>query len=463
MYRSATVLVVFIVCSGLVSSPQTHAQQAVEKEALVKKTQRVQAVDTDGKPIDGVTFRPFGLNMSYFWPESLMGKPVNATTDKEGFVSLDYPALFADSVNCKSIDCAVEHLDHIGAIARIPINETDPQKVTLKKGVRFGLKAIEIDGSPVKERFAAMMAGETAPLFRQVGTDGLIETKGAAPGPNQVMLVQPMKDNKTRFSEALFFHFNDRDHEVGVVVDDVELLPGARVFGKLPSNIKRPIKDGVVLACQRPLPMKGANELGLRQLTWGDWTTVAEDGSFEFLSMPRSGKIQIIAMCDGWVSPGERMMTKGQTFTVSEEDLEVELELQPTMDGIVEVKDEAGDPIQDATVVFWPNELWEDFGSQLLGERMQSIDRAKAQMGQNETRVSADRFNAFLRKTDDKGRAVVPNLPSRFELPFAVSKKGFENLEKRLPAPLDADGPQAEPVDRLTSQISVTLKKIESP
>ena len=34
------------------------------------------------------------------------------------------------------------------------------------------------------------------------------------------------------------------------------------------------------------------------------------------------------------------MMTKGQTFTVSDEDLEVELELQPTMDGIVEVKDE---------------------------------------------------------------------------------------------------------------------------
>ena len=61
------------------------------------------------------------------------------------------------------------------------------------------------------------------------------------------MLVQPMKDNKTRFSEALFFHFNDRDQEVGVVVDDVELLPGARVYGKLPSNIKRPIKDGVVI------------------------------------------------------------------------------------------------------------------------------------------------------------------------------------------------------------------------
>ena len=103
-----------------------------------------------------------------------MGKSINSTTDKEGFVSLDYPTLFADSVQCKSIDCEVTHSDHVGTIARIPISETETQIVTLKKGVRFGLKAIEIDGSPVKERFAAMMSGETAPVFRQVGTDGCL-------------------------------------------------------------------------------------------------------------------------------------------------------------------------------------------------------------------------------------------------------------------------------------------------
>lgn len=463
MYCSATVLVVSIVCSGWISLSQTHAQQRVEKEALVKKALKVQAVDSDGKPIEGVLFRPFGLNMSYFWPESLMGKSINYTTDKEGFVSLDCPTLFADSVQCKSIDCEVTHAGHVGTIARIPISETETQKVTLKKGVRFGLKAIEIDGAPVKERFAAMMSGETAPVFRQVGADGLIETKGAATGPHQVMLVQPMKDNKTRFSEALFFHFNDRDQEVGVVVDDVELLPGLRVFGKLPSNIKRPIKDGVVIACQRPLPMKDARELELKQVMWQDWTSIAEDGSFEFLSMPRTGTIQIIALCDGWVSPGERMMTKGQMFTVSEEDLEVELDLQPTMDAIVDVKGEAGEPIQDAEVGFWPNELWEDFGSTILGERWQSIDQVKTRMGQEEIRIDSDRFKAFHRKTDGKGRAVIPNLPSRFEMPFAVNKKGFENLQKNLPAPSDADGLKAESAVRLTSQITVTLKKSESP
>ncbi len=464
MVRSASVLVASMVCWGVLSSSQSNAQQLVEKESLVKKTQKVQAVDTDGNPIADATFKPFGLNLSYFWPASLMGKPIDSISDKEGFVSLEYPQLFADSVQCKSIDCVVSHSEYVGAIARIPINATECQKVTLKKGIRFALKGIEIDGSPVKERFAALMSGDTAPSFRQVGTDGLIETKSAATGPHQVMLVQPRNDNKTRFSEALFFHFNDRDQDDGVVVDDVELLPGARVFGKLPSNIKRPIKEGVVIARQRPLPMKDANELGMRQLSWGDWTTIAEDGSFAFVSMPRSGKIQIIAMCDGWVSPGERMMTKGQTFTVSDDDLEVELELQPTMDGVIEVKDEAGTPIHDANVSFWPNELWEDYGSQILGQRSRSIDEAKLQMGlEQESGSASDRINAFSGKTDDKGRVVIRNLPSRFALPFMVEKKGFDALKRNLPVPLNSDGVETESAERLTSQIYVTLKKAESP
>ncbi len=463
MYRSACVLFTSMVCWGLFCAVHTLAQQLVEKEDLVKKTQKVQAVDADGNPIEGVSIKPFGLNTSYFWPESLMGKPVNSTTDKGGYVSLAYPELFADSVQCKSIDCMVEHLEYVGAVARIPINETEPQKVTLTKGVRFGLKAIDLDGLPVKERFGVLMSGDATPIFRQVGTDGLIETKGASLGPHQVMLIQPMADKKTRFSEALFFNFNDRDQELGVVVDDVELQPGVRVFGKLPSNIKRPVKDGVLIARQQPMPMTNARELGMRQLMWGEWTTIAEDGSFEFLSMPRYGKIQVIAMCDGWVALDEGRMTKGQTFSVSDEDLEVELELQPTMDAIIDVKDEAGNPIQDASVAFWPNQLWVDFGSQILGQRFQSLDQVKAQVAQNEASVTFDRISAFLEKTDAKGRAVIRNLPSRSEQPFLVEKRGFASPEQRLPLPTNPKERQAETAERLTSEISVTLKKAETP
>jgi hypothetical protein len=243
----------------------------------------------------------------------------------------------------------------------------------------------------------------------------------------------------------------------------VELQPGVRVFGKLPSNIKRPVKDGVVIARQQPMPMTNAREFGMRQLMWGEWTKIAEDGSFEFLSMPRSGKIQVIAMCDGWVALDEGRMTKGQTFSVSDEDLEVELELEPTMDAIIDVKDEAGNPIQDASVAFWPNPLWVDFGSQILGQRFQSLDQVKAQVAQNEASVTLDRVSAFLEKTDAKGRAVIRNLPSRSEQPFLVEKRGFASPEQSLPLPKNPEERQAETAERLTSEISVTLKKAETP
>ncbi len=466
MFRPVFALLTSLACVAYgwgFPTASLFAQQLVEKEALVKKTQKVQAVDEDGKPIPGVVIKPFGLNTSYFWPENLMGKPARFQTDHDGFVTLEYPELFADGVKCKSIDCTLVHSEHVGAVARIPIQE-ETQKITLKKGVRFSLKAIDVNGDAVKERFAAMMSGETTALFQQIGTDGLIETKGASIGPHQVMLVQPSKDNKTKFSEALFFHLSDRDQELGVVVDDVELYPGVRVFGKLPATIPRPVKEGYVIARQQPLPMKEAQEaLGGRQLMWGEWSTIAEDGSFEFVSMPRTGKIQVIALCDGWVSRGEGLTTKGQSFAVSEEDLEVELELTRTMDGTVEVKDEAGNPVPDATVSFWPNQLWEDFGSQILGQRWRSLGEVIAQIEQDENRIGPRLSNAYTGKTDSNGRVVVRNLPAYSAMPFEVQKKGFEMAQSKLP-PADAADSRAAGIDSgLTSQIEIKLKKSESP
>ncbi len=47
MYRSASVLAAFLVFSVFVFTTQSKAQQAVEKEAFVKKSQKVQAIDVD--------------------------------------------------------------------------------------------------------------------------------------------------------------------------------------------------------------------------------------------------------------------------------------------------------------------------------------------------------------------------------------------------------------------------------
>ena len=48
----------------------------------------------DKRCLAGVTIKPYGLNTSYFWPERLLGKPIESTTDKNGLASLEYPLLF---------------------------------------------------------------------------------------------------------------------------------------------------------------------------------------------------------------------------------------------------------------------------------------------------------------------------------------------------------------------------------
>ncbi len=60
-----------------------------EKEAEskdVKKVQRIEFVDDQEKPIEGVNFLPFGLNTSYFWPEDLMGKATTYRSNAEGVI-----------------------------------------------------------------------------------------------------------------------------------------------------------------------------------------------------------------------------------------------------------------------------------------------------------------------------------------------------------------------------------------
>ncbi len=462
MFRILLGFLTLVLTLGVAHLSVLHAQ-GVDKESLVKKTQRVTLIDSDGKPIDGVSIKPFGLNLSYFWPDSLLGDPVETFTDIAGLAILEYPQLFADGVQCKSIDCIVAHTEYVGVVVRIPVNDTDDYKLTLKKGVRFSLKGIDEEGVPIKQRFAAMMSGDTPPKFRHVELDGSIETKGAAQGGHQVMLVQPMRDGKTRFSEALFFHFSDKDQEDGVLVDDVELIPGIRVFGSLPDDIARPVTNGVVMACQMPMEIKNAAELKLRSLMWTDWTTVAEDGTFEFPSLPRSGRLQLIALCDGWVSPGERIMTKGQLFSVSDEDLEVSLNMEPTMDAIIDVKDAFGKPIEDAHVGFWPNELWQDYGSQILGERSKSIEQAQSQIEPSQaSKPHIHRFDAFSGKTNEQGRIRIQNLPTRSAQEFSVGKKGFDPFTKSINPPSKDDGVDAESTERPTSQIVVTLKASES-
>ncbi len=95
----------------------------------------------------------------------------------------------------------------------------------MQPGLRLALQGIDEEGDPVKE-FTALMSSDQAPAKWERKADGFIESKAIAIGHYQTMLVNPKPDGKTCFSECLIFQFTEADLSKGVVVENIEVLPG---------------------------------------------------------------------------------------------------------------------------------------------------------------------------------------------------------------------------------------------
>jgi hypothetical protein len=408
---------------------KTLAQDDANKP-VEKRLQRVVFKDTEGNPIPGVKFTPWGLNMSYFWPTKLMGDPKDTISDADGLALIEYPAEFASKLACSSIDGTISHPDYIGTVGRLTVSETSDYEVILKQGIRLKVVGIDAEGNPIKEKYGVCFGGEAPPTEWPQADDGSIQSKSVATGVNQLMLVQPMPDGKTRFSQPLLFNFNEADLEEGKTVDDIELEEGIRVFGTISADVIRPVKNGRVLAIHMPLAIENGVEKQANLLAWSEQAKINEDGTFEMASMPRFGRIQLIAICDGWTGLGKRVFTEGQTFFAQDMDLEVELKMERTTDVVLFVLDEFDNPIEGAEVFFSPNQLWKDYGSQILGEGDRSIDSIEVQLGMRDKSILAvHSWDKYSGKTDATGKILVDNIPIRGEEPFSVSKKGFIPLE----------------------------------
>jgi hypothetical protein len=357
-----------------------------------------------------------------------MGPPTAHRTNADGIAEVDYPEMIAGTVLCTSIDAIVSHPDYIRAIARVTVSESKDFEVILKQGVSFKLKAVDEDGKPLSKPFSVIMSGETPPEnWNDLGT-GTIESKAIPNGDHQAMIVMPGTDGKTCFSEPLFIRVGEKDREKGVLLEDVEVYTGTRLTGKISDKVPRPIRDGQVMALQAPMPFEDKQNVGIETLRWGEWVPIREDGSFEFVSLPRSGKIQMIAKCDGFV--GKRGFTNDESFDIEELETNVTLEMTPTIDVEIVVTDNAGLPISGASVGSSPNQLWAGWGSQILGTKWKSIDEVVARLDPTKSVPEREMaFRDFSSKTDAEGIARIRNLPQD-ERDFYVGKKEYEVQEQ---------------------------------
>jgi len=185
------------------------------------------------------------------------------------------------------------------------------------------------------------------------------------------------------------------------------------------------------MALQAPMPFEDKQNVGIETLRWGEWVPIREDGSFEFVSLPRSGKIQMIAKCDGFVGKADdRGFTIGESFEIDETETKVTLAMEPTIDVEIVVTDKAGLPVSGADVGFNPNQLWAGWGSQILGERWKSmadvVDRLDPTKSVPEREMT---FRDYSSETDAEGIARIRNLPQD-ERDFYVGKREYEVQEQ---------------------------------
>ncbi len=391
---------------------------AAEPSAPKILTRTIKVVDQDGKPIAGAMIDAWSINGGYFWPtQTLERKPCKTQVD--GSAALRYPEV-ADyeilKLPVEMIKVSVYHPDYCSQEVEVPVGSEHNAafEVQLSPGISLTLNAVDIDGKPVTEPFAVAMPGAYYISRWNRPKPSQAHGRFIKPGNQQLMLFQPKPDGRHLFSEVLSFHF-DEDKEPAVVVDEIELQPGIRLRGRLADSVPRPVKNGYVLAAHCPLPLGNTYSDQFPSLIYYATAEIEADGSFEFKSMPLTGTVQLIALCDQWVGPkaDDSTFIVGQTFDVESDKDSIVLNMERTFDAKIRVLDEQGQPVEGIGLVSTPNQLYKNGGSTILGMRRQTADMLKCQIGDEyDPSLFVLNLRRFRAVSDQQGKLIIRNLPN---------------------------------------------------
>ncbi|MDB5389248.1 MAG: hypothetical protein JWM11_4894, partial [Planctomycetaceae bacterium] len=154
-------------------------------------------------------------------------------------------------------------------------------------------------------------------------------------------------------------------------------------------------------------------------ILWHESTGIDAQGQFEFPSLPRGGELQIIALCDDWLSKStleeaEGFFITGQLFPIDAPEISIQVEMEPTGTLEVTLKKPGGLPLAGATVGTSPNQLFYKSGSTVLGEEFNSRTDVLRQLTPREKRewpYPSLNNSPFVRKTDDSGKVIFKGIP----------------------------------------------------
>jgi hypothetical protein len=274
-----------------------------------------------------------------------------------------------------------------------------------------------------------------------------------------------------------------KKHVEDPITLDLVLKPGVRVEGKLDAQVPRPIKHGRVVAGIQT----GHNDYG-NNWQWDATATIAPDGAFVFDSLPSDENLQLIALCDGWVSrspsraevmqyaeantfgvhyPGPMdWAVSPRPYRLTGTAIQPVVPMRRAANCEVHVADEANKPLAGARVDFSPNQKWLNGGATYLGAAADyaTVLRGQLASGVHTAKANFDEFGKrFSVQTDARGIALVQNLPvlvidetvAPHGTNFTVSCKGYQRTKKLL----DRSTQSVSLLPGETANVTVHLKK----
>ncbi len=400
-------------------------------------TSELSIVDPDGNPVEDATVYCTGMRTKinpgshWGWTPEEHGPLPKLKTNAKGIAAMPYPKYVTEKLEIGSMTWTVEHPDFV--VFREDRSVADPDTIQLQRGFKMAVTAVnEETGEKIKDNLYGVIGGSRADW--QLKNNGMLVSPTFASKPTTVRICCLAEGQPTLFSDAIKVEPGDKSR---VLLKDVKLKIGTRVEGKLDDSVERPIKNGFVSVgiVERITTGMGRQ----RPWSWNDKTPIKEDGTFVFESLPTGEVLQMFPICDDWVPslPEKEDVLKffpdkavkiGNGFALPQlamlegEKVSTILKMDKATSLDIKLVDPEGKPLPGAKVMMWPNQLWFNSGSQMLGAGHASRE---FKIGTRAGAFEWDRTMRFSATTDEAGMATIRNLPADGSESIAVDHDLF--------------------------------------
>jgi hypothetical protein len=447
----ALVIGAILASSAVQSSPfaafllEAGAEPASSRSDTTQTTEAVEltfrVVTTRRKPVAGASVQPWAIG--YGSGSSLISKAAAppVTTDVHGEArirlrlngSTPEAELLRHAVKAglRAVALRVDHPDHPVWSEYVELAGNRP--IMLSDSITIQARAhLEHETLPLQRLFPVLSGSLTsgANWNEQGGLLTIRRVDIDSEQPSRLLRVlQVPVDGPARFSELLDLKL----HSENPISFDLTMKPGVRVEGRLASSVPRPVREGHVVATA----VHG--EAGSNNWVWWATTEITPDGRFVLDSLPPDENLQLVALCDGWVSASptlgenaayaarygfkDRNYTKLPPRFVCPRLVRLEGSVVETIVPMVRtarcevtVTDEHGGPLANASVTFWPTQMFYNHVSNLVGTGIDGLANIRDQLASGKHRTTpwqrlSRHYRTYTAKTDARGVARVSEIP----------------------------------------------------